>query len=251
MIIYLYSPDAYRRQQKLKEITEKFTDKHGNSGLERFDLSVEGEIERLKDFTTTQSLFDSSKFGIIYEVGEAEPKEVNNLLKIADGSKTISLAVIAGKSLPKTFKILFGEEVVKQEFKNPEPAQLEAFARAEAKKRNFDLDAKLISNLVFRYATDTWGLVNEIERLALGGTPESVLREQDFFSAISQLESGKAASAKLPILERLMHSEDAAKIFNVFAAMARDKNKMADYDVAIKSGKLEYEEVLTAIATSD
>lgn len=250
MLIYLYGPDAYRRQQKLKEITGKFTDKHGKSGLERFDLGVSGEIERLKAFTTTQSLFDSSKLGIIYEAGEAEPKSVNNLLKIADGSATINLAVVAEKALPKTFKILLGEEVVKQEFKNPVGAQLESFAKAEAKKHNFNPDAKLVSNLIFRYATDTWGLVNEIERLALGGDPEAVLREQDFFSAISQLEYGKVASVKLPILERLMRSEESAKIFNVLAALARDKNKMADYDLAIKSGKLEYEEVLTAIAIS-
>ncbi len=250
MLIYLYGPDAYRRQQKLKEITEKFTDKHGNSGLERFDLSVKGEVERLKDFTTTQSLFDSSKFGIVYEANEAEPKEVNNLLKIADGSKTISLAVVAEKSLPKTFKILSGAEVISQEFDNLDPAHLGAFTKIEAQKQNFKLSDSLLQSLVWKYAKDTWGLVNEIERLALGGNPETVLREQDFFSAISQLEYGKAASAKLPILERLMNSEDPAKIFNILAAMARNKNKMADYDLAIKSGKLEYEEVLTDLALS-
>lgn len=251
MLIYLYGPDAYRRQQKLKEITEKFTDKHGNSGLERFDLSVKGEIERLKDFTTTQSLFDSSKFGIVYEAGEAEPKEVSNLLKIADGSKTISLAVVAEKALPKTFKILSGAAVVSQEFDNLIPAQISTFTKVEAQKHDLKLSDSLLQSLVWKYAKDTWGLVNEIERLALGGNPETVLREQDFFSAISQLEYGKSASAKLPILERLMHSEDSAKIFNILAAIARNKNKMADYDLAIKSGKLEYEEVLTSIAISD
>ncbi|MDO8467013.1 MAG: hypothetical protein Q7S83_02620 [bacterium] len=250
MLIYLYGPDAYRRQQKLKEITEKFTDKHGNSGLERFDLSMKGEVERLKDFSTTQSLFDSSKFGIVYEADEAEPKEVNNLLKIADGSKTISLAVVADKALPKTFKILSGAEVISQEFDNLESAQVSAFAKAEAQRRDFKLSDSLLQGLIWKYAKDTWGLVNEIERLALGGNPETVLREQDFFSAISQLEYGKTASVKLPILERLMHSEDLPKIFNILAAMARNKNKMADYDLAIKSGKLEYEEVLTDLALS-
>ncbi|MDP1719147.1 MAG: hypothetical protein Q8L24_01840, partial [bacterium] len=244
--------DAYRRQQKLKEITETFTGKHGNSGLERFDLSVKGEIERLKDFTTTQSLFDSSKLGIIYEVAEVDPpKAINELLKIADGSKTISLAVVAGKALPKTFKIIYGADVVSQEFSDLPAAQLSVFAKTEAQKQNFKLSDSLLQSLIWKYAKDTWGLVNEIERLALGGSPETVLREQDFFSAINQLEYGKTASAKLPVLERLMHSEESAKIFNILAAMARDKNKMADYDLAIKSGKLEYEEVLTAIATSD
>src|SRR3989344_8595504 len=147
MLIYLYGPDAYRRQQKLKEITGKFTDKHGNSGLERFDLSVKGEIERLKDFTTTQSLFDSSKFGIVYEANEAEPKEVNALLKIADGSKSISLAVVAEKALPKTFKILSGEAVISQEFDNPAPAQLSALAKAEGQKRDFKLPDALLRGL--------------------------------------------------------------------------------------------------------
>lgn len=248
MLIYLYGPDAYRRQQKLKEITDKFIKDHGNSGLERFDLSVKGEIERLKDFTTTQSLFDSSKLGVIYEANEAEPKEVNNLLKIADGSKTIGLAVVAEKALPKTFKIIYGKDVWARDFDNLSQAQLSTFAKEEARKRDFQLSDSLLQSLVWKYAKDTWGLVNEIERLALGGNPEAVLREQDFFSAISQLEYGKAASAKLPTLERLMNSEEPAKIFNILAAMARNKNKMADYDLAIKSGRLEYEEVLTDLA---
>lgn len=251
MLIYLYGPDAYRRQQKLKEITDKFVSEHGNSGLERFDLSIKGEAERLKDFATTQSLFDSSKFGVIYEAGEAEPKEVNNLLKIAEESKTIKLAVVATKALPKTFKILYSESVWAREFGDLSPIEISAFVRIEAKKRDFKLSDSLLQSLAWKYAKDTWGLVNEIERLALGGNPEAVLREQEFFSAISQLEYGKSASVKLPVLERLMNSEEPAKLFNILAAMARDKNKMADYDLAIKSGKLEYEEVLTSIAISD
>ncbi|TSC96136.1 MAG: hypothetical protein Athens101426_490 [Parcubacteria group bacterium Athens1014_26] len=49
--------------------------------------------------------------------------------------------------------------------------------------------------------------------------------------------------------EFLSRSQEPAMIFNMIAVSPYGspawKQKMADYDVAIKSGKLEYEEVLT------
>ena len=53
--------------------------------------------------------------------------------------------------------------------------------------------------------------------------------------------------ARLSAMTKLLEREDAAKLFNVLASQVdvQDKNLMADYDVAIKSGRLEYEEVLT------
>jgi len=45
--------------------------------------------------------------------------------------------------------------------------------------------------------------------------------------------------------------DPAAKIFNILAAQAGEKiPRMADYDIAVKSGKLDYEEVLLDLAIS-
>ncbi|MEK7640620.1 MAG: hypothetical protein AAB389_01335 [Patescibacteria group bacterium] len=251
MLIYLYGPDAYRRSQKLREITKQFTDKHSALSVKRFDLTEPEEMDHLKDFSTAQSLFDTAKFGIIYGISEREPKEVDNILKIADESKEMSLVVITDKALPKPFKIFSKESVVKQSFEALAPAQLSELIKKESDSRGLKLDAQVLRGLAEKYASDTWGLVNEIDRLALGGSHQDVLREVDFFSSLNAFARSGSATTRLPLLEHLLNSEDPAKVFNVLASISPKKSLMANYDVAIKSGKLEYEEVLTNIAISD
>ena len=54
---------------------------------------------------------------------------------------------------------------------------------------------------------------------------------------------------RLAALERLIASGDPpAKIFNILASQWREKtHQMAEYDFAVKSGKLEYDDVLLAL----
>ncbi len=250
MLIYLYGPDAYRRSQKLQEITKQFTDKHSALSVQRFDLGEADDLDRLKDFSTAQSLFDTAKFGIIYGIAEREPKEIENMLQLADQSKNMSLVVIADKLLPKAFKIFSKESVIKQGFEALASAQLSELIKKESDRRSLKLDPQVLRGLMEKYAGDTWGLVNEIDRLALGGSPQSVLKEVDFFSSINNFSRSGSAASRLPTLERLLYSEDSAKVFNVLASISPKKSLMANYDVAIKSGKLEYEEVLTDLALS-
>ena len=185
MLIYLYGPDAYRRSQKLQEITKKFSDKHSAFSVHRFDLFEIDGLDRLKDFSTAQSFFDTAKFGIVHGIAEREPKEVDGFLGLADESQTMNLVVIADKLLPKVFKALTKESVIKQEFEALKSDQLAEFIKKESDSRGLKLDIGVSRGLAEKYAGDTWGLVNELDRLALGGSPSTVLREVDFFSSIS------------------------------------------------------------------
>lgn len=251
MLIYLYGPDAYRRSQKLQEITKKFTDKHSALSVQRFDLAIPEDFDRLKDFSTAQSLFDSAKFGIVYGLAERTPKELENILKIADELSSMNLVLVAEKALPKTFKILSRSSVVQQNFDVLKPDQLGVFIKRECEDRGLKLNPEVVRSLAEQYASDTWGLVNELTRLSLGGSPQAVMRQTDFFSSLNILGRSGSPSVRLPVLERLLHSEDSAKIFNILTAVSAQKNLMANYDLAIKSGKLEYEEVLTDLALSN
>ena len=70
----------------------------------------------------------------------------------------------------------------------------------------------------------------------------------DVFRTLGQITDTHDIGKKLLLLENLFErSGDSAMIFNFLTTFARsrgEKKMMADYDVAIKRGKLEYEEVL-------
>ena len=71
----------------------------------------------------------------------------------------------------------------------------------------------------------------------------------NIFSTINQMRNSKNIASRLSLLEELLsRSEDPAMIFNIMAvspfADKAWKEKIADYDVAVKSGKLEYDEAL-------
>ncbi len=250
MIIYLYGPDAYQRQEKLHWYAEKFKEKHSALTIEHFDLTETNGIHKLKDFATAQSLFDNFKFGVLNNIAEAEPKDIDGILRLSLDSKNLTLIVSVDKELPKTYKIFGEKEVIRHEFENPKPAALAALIRSEAAKRSLQLLPAALDTLLKTYGGDTWGLITELDKLALGGSPEPFIGEQNFFALANALQSDGPASYKLPALERLLMNNEPAMIFNFLASRADSdlKTKMADADVAIKSGKLEYEEALLSLA---
>ena len=69
-----------------------------------------------------------------------------------------------------------------------------------------------------------------------------------FFSQLYALSGNRPLKQKIVSLEVLLNSEEPAKIFNILAASSRNQpaeiKRFADYDVAVKSGKIDYEEAL-------
>ncbi|MBI2024998.1 MAG: hypothetical protein HYT03_02865 [Candidatus Harrisonbacteria bacterium] len=243
MIIYLYGPDDYRRQEKLKEILAKYREKHSDLSVARFYLSEEEEFSRLKDFSTAQSLFDSSKFGILYDVNEIEPAAINPILELAAESKSLTLVISSVKKLPKEIKPLSKKDIKAQSFENLSPAGFLEFVKKEAADRKLNFNDNVLRAIAAGYAGNSWGLVTELDRLALGGAFDNPGSPYNFFGLIE-----RARNRDLAALSILLEKEEPAMIFNMLAASARTpaaKSKMADYDAAIKSGKLEYPEALT------
>ena len=253
MIIYLYGPDSYRRREKLNWYLGKFREKHSTLTVERFDLAETNGLHRLKDFATAQSLFDDFKFGVLDNVGEAEPKQIQGIFKISGDSKSLTLAISADKPLTKDFKIPVEKPNIVEEFEVPTAAAFTAFARKEAEKRGLKLTPAALDGLVRNYTGDEYGLITDLEKIALGASPEPFTGKNNFFALATVLQSEGPASYKLPALERLLQDDEPAAIFNFVASRANSelKTKMADLDVAIKSGKTEYEEALLGLAISD
>jgi len=245
MIIYLYGPDSYRRQEKLKEIVANYKKKHSTITIDKF---IEGEFERFGDFIKNQSLFDSFKLAIIFEAFISENKNFAELLKAHLNSKNIILLISVDKKLPKEFNFILNSSaetsVLSQSFEKLETTQIENFVKKEALKRDLKLPIQTINSLVRANSSDLWGIVNDLDKLELGGKLEESLAEPEFFSLINRVRRGDITA-----LEILLHKQEPAMIFNIIASQAGPdlKEKMADYDVAIKSGKLDYEEALLSV----
>jgi len=248
MILYLYGPDSYRRRKKLKEIINKYLNKHSALTIENFDfsnqISEEAVEERLKDFISSQFLFDQSKLGII-----ANPSISKNLAEILKSILTrdsIHLILESDEFLGKDFDFLLKPPVLSQSFQELSPAQMSLFIKKEAGERNLDLSPKIINYLIQAYGSDTWAIVNELDKLALGGELDYTEVVPDFFVLLNRLRSREVAGKKIAALTWLLENEEPAAIFNILANQVNPdfKIKMADYDVAIKSGKLGYEEAL-------
>ncbi len=240
MIIYLYGPDSYRRQKKLKEITFAYKQKHLGLTTENFDLIEEEAWTRFRQFLGAQSLFGSSKLAIISGLGELKDKEVFKIIKPLMEVEGLTLVILEDKKLNKDFDFLLHKPALSQNFDYLNPNQLSAFIKKEIQKREISLPINLINLLAETYASDTWGLVTELDKLALGGEFEKILPHINIFRTKFNLIS----------LEHLLINEDPAKIFNLIAYQTREKEKFADYDAAVKSGKLDYETALLDLAIS-
>ncbi len=251
MILYLFGPDSYQRQGKLNELVEKYKAKNSALTVDHFRLSVDGEFERLKDFVAAQSLFGGAKFAIVEEVSEAG-KAAAEFLKSALEDTTTTIAVNVDEKLPKEFNFLEKKAFAVHEFAALPAPKLLAFLKKEAEERGVKISGETAQILINLYPGDTWGLVTELEKISLGGETGKVIDRPAFFPMVQTIKGG-LLPRRLSALAYALEYEEPAAVFNVIASLAGPdlKIKMADYDVAIKSGKLDYPEALLDLALTE
>ena len=262
MILVLYGSDNYRRSKKINSIVYEFIKKHPRASVRNFDFSYlpEEELAEFQGFIKNQSLFESAKLGVLRnslaECGNR--RALKKLFEEAMNSEAATLVLSEEKSIPKEFSFLKEAKnlghVKLQEFAILDEEQLVAYIRKEAETRGVNLDAFAQRILVEKFKNDTWGLMTAIEKLSLFDKPSfggeiadilDIYEENNFFNCIGQMAHGDLQT-KISTLERLLAEKgDGAKIFNVLAYQKKEHIvQFADYDVAIKSGKIDYEEAL-------
>jgi DNA polymerase III delta subunit len=266
MIIFLYGPDSYRRQEKLKSIIDEYKEKHSAFSIEHFNLENGDAFVALKDFIQARSLFDDLKLGVIHhgnDLGKETKKEYVALLKENIKSKDPVLILIEDKKPTKEFNFLLEKPILSQDFEQLTWIRFKAFFDQEARRRSLQFDRESEDLLLRTYSGDTWALVTELDKLALldekriaGAVLKNHLHASmpvNTFSMIYEMRNARQVGERLALLDELLsRSEDPGMVFNVAASSpygdTEFKKRVADYDVAVKSGKLEYEEVLLDLA---
>ncbi len=268
MIIFLYGPDEYRREQKKNELIAVFQKKHSGLGLGHFDAADGDSRAAFLNFLENQSMFEPAKLAVLRNAYETEDKEFVKRVQAAKTMPGVSVLVSETDIPPKAFAFLRKEEKgnskeeggsLVQKFEHASGAEWRAFLKREAKEREAELEPEALEFLARAYEKDAWRAVTELQKLALLGRKAtrkdletmSIELAPNFWATMNALKSPRVGE-RLNMLERMLaRSEPAAKIFNILSAQWPDRISMlAKYDAAVKSGKCEYEEILVDLVLS-
>lgn len=268
MIISLFGSDSYRRTEKVKGLVAAYHAKYEHADLFSVDLedNPEGWM-RARDFLKQPSMFVDSKVLLVREPGLVEDKEWGEALKDAVKAKGVIAILSAEKDPAETFPFLGHESVERQEFRELEGRILEMFVAREAKARGIAFDPSALRFfLAYLESAPSRSArcVTELDRALLAKFPSPIMREnledltawvpsEELYRGTRAVYGGKNPLERLAALERLfLAGEAAAKLFNVIAYLVTGAPAvaLAAYDIAAKSGKLEYEEALTDFAVS-
>ena len=273
MIIFLYGPDDYRREQKKKDLIAEFKKKRSDFGMDFFDLDAgAAELERFDGFLRNQPIFEIGKLAVLENAFEMPAEKLAKLLKPFVNEKGLQILLSEHDKPLKATSFLLEKPVVTQKFEALTDAEWLAFIKNEAKKTGLTLGASAVQFLGQVYQGNSWGLVTELQKLsALKGAAAgaggqagaaAVVEKKDldgmdleaapnYWALINGLKSYDIKNRLYAFEKMLALNDPPPKIFNILAAQWQEKiPHMAVYDIAIKSGKLDYEEALTDLLIS-
>lgn len=263
MIYCFYGPDSYRRGKKLREVLGVYRKKHAN--IDMFEIDLEETPEKwmeARDFLNQPSMFVDSKILLVRQSGIVDFSEWVKIVK-AQIKKEKTFVIISDEKKPKEkFLFLLKEPVKSQEFKELSGVLLEKFLDIESRARGIVFDRAALRFFAAFIGEcregRSWFGISELEKLALL-KKQSPVTLADLKTHINVFEKGvmsdlvrdmllaRSGPDKLVFLEKLfLQRESTSHIFYLLGYQVSGEKIiwLADYDVLIKSGKLDYEEAL-------
>lgn len=249
MILYFYGSDTYRLRRYAAKVAGEYEKKHGIKPV-AFDVERADFLTGLTEFCAARSLFVSKRCGIV-DVSADQPKELKPLLKSIALDKEITLILVSDHKLPKEFDSVLKEATLK-EFEPLSGAKVLSFVKEEAAQLGLSVNDTMIREVVGALGEDLWLIMSELEAVSFGKQFEAPRNTPAFFPLIQGMKGGGVIGKQLGTLYHLLEHHEPAMVFNMIASMAdaSTKMQMADYDVAIKSGKLDYPEALVDLVLS-
>ena len=222
---------------------------------------------RLKEFSAQLLIFDNKKLAVIRNIYKVDSSKLKEFFKSYLDSKDFTILISEENSLPPELNFLKKKAFSVEKFENLEGDEWRFFIQKEVRQRKIALAPKAIDFLAEMFEKNSWGLINELEKLSLisKDSPLDVndlekigdyaYQSPNIFSFINAVIGNYEAARRIIALEKLfIGQEEPVKIFNILASLKRLPVKLlqelADYDVMVKSGKMDYEEVLLNLALS-
>jgi DNA polymerase III delta subunit len=261
MIVFLYGEDSFRRRKKFSEITSEFIKKNGNIGFSEFDGPE--EVGKFAEVVKSRSMFSPIMLIALKNMefkglSTEDKKSILSALHLAlSDSGTVALISSGDKSSTKDFEFLDTSPAVSQKFDFLSGEKLIFYVLKEASEKGVKLSESDAKNIIYSLDGDLWAISSELDKLAAAQI--TVIPERDhsfstnYFELLNSLKSGNSIGKRIISLEIILNKlkEDPARVFNGLAYSAPRGTLpsewfgiMADYDVAIKSGKIDYEEAL-------
>lgn len=266
MIIYLYGEDSYRLRQKLKILLDKYRRNQGTLNLEKISAESVGWLAALTAHLRNRSMFSIKKMVVLDDLNfkEISAGELKSLKKILENylrSEDEIIILISATAPPASLKFLCRAPAQHEKFGRLTPKSLFVFIQKEAENRGLKLGKQEINLFCELFGDDTWAIVTELDKLSLSNRLVLPIRTKhySYYQLMNLLKSGRLPRLRLIALEMLLSDlkEEPSRIFNglgygrfFFLPPEQWYQKLADYDAAVKAGKLDYEEALVDLALS-
>ncbi|RME57758.1 hypothetical protein D6779_07970 [Candidatus Parcubacteria bacterium] len=254
MIVVLAGPDSYRRGKRQRELFSAFFSQFPNAAEMRVDDVAENAFEQVHAFLRAGGLFGSAK-ALLLRALPFSKEQLRVLLQEADKGNSLLLCISLAAIPSQHQQLVASKKYHREEFPLLRGAAWQAFVREEAQQKGVVLDDEAFHFLAAFYEGESWMVATELEKLRYAGKATITLGDIGGSRSSSSLSLPRllrsiAFSASLrervSAMEQLLASgESAAKIFHLLAYYNKSRvHEFARYDIAVKSGKLEYEEAL-------
>jgi DNA polymerase III delta subunit len=256
MLFILHGPDDYRRTARQRVLIDQFTGKYGAMGLQRFDATDEDDLRGFRGALNVASLFSPRRMLTLANALEAPNALLKEVIARAAESKTFHVLLNdPGKTITKAQAFLAKPPVTVEAFPYLEGAAWKKFVDKTAEQEGIVLPKELAARLADTYEADTWGLVTEVQTLALYVKPANDLHTAapleltgNFWEQMGALRNPVRAK-RLAQLERMLAiGEPEPKLFAMLSYQSKTMlPEAAALDRKIKIGKLDYDDALLAL----
>lgn len=240
MLIFLYGPDIFRSNQKLKEIIDNYRVKH-KSGLnfQSFEWSF-SVLSDLKNILSSVSMFEEKKLAIVKNAcvaAEADQEKLVEMLEekgaVKDGG-VIMVFFEAGKpEKSKLFNWLSKKVKMSECFENPTGIKLSNWARKQIQEAGGQIEPRALEKLTGFVGSDLWQMSNEINKLANFKVGKLITEadidlmvkskyDQNIFATIDALANRNKALAYKLMHQHLAQGENEIYILTMFVYQFRN-----------------------------
>jgi len=255
MVYFFYGAESYLIRQKINLEISRYRAKHKSGlNLARFNFAQEQNLDSLKNFIESYSMFSEKKLAIVENLFEAPVVVKEDFIKYFETGKLLkdqeSFLIITqelkinddrkkkGKYVlreteKELFKKLTDKEIISSEFNPLEGVKLESWIEKEVDLQGGQIDNLAIKKIVAHVGSDLWMLHNEITKLISYKYRQPINQddvdklvrvkiESDIFKTIDALAARQRVSAFKFLYRNLAQGEQEISLLGMLVYQFRN-----------------------------